>query len=72
MRYPAIVMGDQRKHRLRLCHTNLDADVDCLMVALESLLNQCDVLTTLLIDGPLGKAFKSPQTKHAKSSYPVW
>jgi hypothetical protein len=72
VRYPAIVIADQRKHRLRLCHSNLDADVVCVMPALESLLNQCDVLTTLLIDGPPGKAFKTPLAKHAETSYPVW
>jgi hypothetical protein len=53
LRYPAIVVADQRKHRLKLVHANLGADVDHVMLALESLLNQCEVLATLLIDGPL-------------------
>ena len=72
LRYPAIVIADQRRHRLRLCHSNLQADVDCVMLALESLLNQCDVLTTLLVDGPLRQVFNTSLAKHAETRYPVW
>lgn len=53
LRYPAIVVVDQRKQRLRLVHSNLNGDVESVMQALETLFNQCEVLTTLLIDGPI-------------------
>lgn len=53
LRYHAIVIPDQRKQRLKLLHPNLTADLDGVMLAVESLLNQCDVLTALLIEGPL-------------------
>lgn len=69
LRYPAIVIPDQRRHRLRLCHFNLDANVDCVMLALESMLNQCDVLATLLIDGPPEEGFNTLQARYAKRSH---
>lgn len=53
LRYPAIVIPDQRRQRLRFVHSNLDADVDSVMQALETLFNQSEVLITLLIDGPI-------------------
>lgn len=72
LRYPAIVIADQRRHRLKLCHSNLQADVDRVMLALESLLNQCDVLTTLLVDGPLRQVFNTSLAKTAEARYPAW
>lgn len=51
LRYPGIVVPDQRKQRLRFVFNDLEPQVDVVMCALESLLNQCDVVVTLLIDG---------------------
>jgi hypothetical protein len=68
MRYPAIVVADQRKHRLRLFHANLEAEVGCVMFALESLLNQRDVLSSLLIEGSL----RTSLVKQATTSHLVW
>jgi len=53
LRYPGIVVPDQRKQRLKFVFTGLDPQVEVVMPALESLLNQCDVVITLLIDGRL-------------------
>lgn len=53
LRFPGVVVPDPRRQSLRFVVAGLEPRVDVVMPALESLLNQCDVMVTLLIDGRL-------------------
>jgi hypothetical protein len=53
LRFPGVVVPDPRRQSLKFVIAGLEPRVDVVMPALESLLNQCDVVISLLIDGRL-------------------